>query len=243
MDVVLTETVWTSSSFTHTGKRRKRNEDALGVYPDQCLWLVADGMGGHDAGDQASSLVVRKMAQYRKQRHRGTSIGTIDRLLEASNAELVQKARRESLGICGSTVAILSFFGDSVVCIWSGDSRIYRFRDSKLTQLTRDHTVENSLADGNESQPPDYDKNSGQQLTAAIGGYTELTVEHCWYVLRPGDTFLLCTDGLTKETSDGQLLQLLKSAKPDGVVDRIENFYLRSRARDNIGVIYVYPSE
>ena len=239
-DVSEAVTGWQSSSFTEIGKRRKRNEDAIGSYPDQQLWLVADGMGGHDAGDYASSLVAEQMSHYRQSRRRGVSISLIREILQRCNAELVDKARRDSLNICGTTVASFTLLGESIACVWSGDSRIYRFRNNQIMQLTRDHTVENFLQDKGVVHTAEQDAITGQQLTAAIGGASELKIEFCWYLLRPGDSFLLCTDGLYKEFSDQRLLQVVNSSESGLVASRLKELYLDSWARDNIGVIYVY---
>jgi len=231
--------MWTSHTYTNTGKVRQINEDALLDLADQKLWLVADGMGGHFCGDYASNLVAASFSQYLASPMSGTNKLKITATLAQCNNHLITRAEEQGVDIIGSTVAILSAQKNNITCCWSGDSRIYRLRNEKLLMLTIDHSQAQALEDRDHIRQPNamQQQNSGM-LTGAIGGDHQLALEHCWYGLQSGDRFLLCTDGLSKEISDSEIQEAMNCENNnEAVVSVLSGLYLARGAHDNVGFL------
>lgn len=231
--------MWESNSYTDTGKIRKINEDSILDLSSENIWLVADGMGGHSHGDYASQLVVSTLKKITSSVHSGISKARIIAALDYCNAQLIRKAEQDSVDIVGCTVALLQARANSVLCTWSGDSRIYRLRDGELFQLTQDHSQESAVDDRDLLRYPSSLFEPSQMLTGAIGGDPYLALEHCWYRLVEGDTFLICTDGLNKEVSDDEIGSILRDSH-DGeqVLATLVELYQSRGARDNIGLVF-----
>jgi len=232
---------WSTALYTDTGKIRKINEDSIYENSSEQLWAVADGMGGHEGGDYASQYVVSSLGYYRKTPYRGVTMNRLTALLQDCNKHLVDKANAEQRGIIGCTVAILTAHDQHAVCSWSGDSRIYRLRNQRLTQLTRDHSYESLAEDRDVVSHPEVMLGDPQMLTSAIGGETMTRIEHCYYALEPDDRFLVCTDGLYKEVTDEQIENELKASEnPEEVISALAETYQANGARDNVGIICTF---
>lgn len=135
---------WQSASCSHVGRVRRINEDAMLDQPERGLWAVADGMGGHTLGDVASRMVVDALAHLPQ-----TSTDAIRACLAEVNRRLMTEAAMRDVQVIGSTAVVLLASGSHCSCLWAGDSRIYRYRDGVLQQLTRDHShVEELVARG-----------------------------------------------------------------------------------------------
>ena len=232
--------MWFSNSYTDTGQVRSINEDSILDLNDQQLWLVADGMGGHSNGDYASQLVTRTLMNYIASPLAGISKERVVIALDDCNTHLIEKADHDHAGVIGCTVALLQARRNSVMCSWSGDSRIYRIRDSELKQLTQDHSQQSALEDRDQLLHPVPSIEPSQMLTRAIGGEPRLSLEHCWYKLQDGDTFLLCTDGLNKEVSDEEIRSaMIESTEGDIILSALAQLYKERGARDNVGMVWV----
>ena len=232
-------TMWSSTSYTDTGNLRTINEDSVLDMPTENIWLVADGMGGHSHGDFASQLVVDTLKRFTSSIHNGISKARITSALNYCNTQLLEKAKTDDVDVVGCTVALLHARANSVLCTWSGDSRIYRLRNGKMAQLTTDHSQKTAVDDRDKLRHPKKPFEPSEMLTAAIGGDRFLTLEYCWYRLIKGDMFLICTDGLTKEVSDDEIHAILDN--PTGnkqVLERLVELYQSRGARDNIGLIF-----
>ena len=229
---------WTSFGITHTGNIRDHNEDAFLALPEQRLWIAADGMGGHTAGDFASRLIIDQFKSYKTSPLTGQSVDNIRQILAKVNHELWSKAQQMG-DIIGSTVAILLATEHHVATIWSGDSRIYRLRDGLFKQITRDHSEGEETESGIDEFVGSEFNNA---VTQAIGAEEELQVEMEIRENRPGDTYLLCSDGLNKELNDQQIGAILldnnlESAGQILLQEALDNF-----GRDNITVVLAhYP--
>ena len=235
---------WISSQYTDTGKVRSVNEDSLIVNDRYLLWAVADGMGGHESGDYASQYVTKILAKYRDTANIGADIARIDRCLAHCNTHLVDKATDEQRDIIGCTLALLYIYQHQAFCIWSGDSRIYRLRNSRLLQLTRDHNYECLTLDRDVIANPNAIAGDEQMLTCAIGGDTQLQIEHCQYTIQTGDQYFLCTDGLYKELSDEELRDTLNECEPgEASVAELARMYHERGARDNVGMVHIFTQE
>ncbi len=232
--------MWNSHSYTDTGQIRSINEDAILDLKDQNLWLVADGMGGHSNGAYASQLVTRTLLNYTSSRLAGISKERLVAALNYCNEHLIEKAEQDEVDVIGCTVAVLHARHDSVICSWSGDSRIYRLRDGELKQLTRDHSQQSAVEDRDLLLYPSIPQERSQSLTGAIGGDPRLSLEHCWYQLHDKDTFLLCTDGLNKEVTDEEICcSMAESSNGRIVLEKLSQLYKERGARDNVGMLWV----
>lgn len=221
---------WQASSATRCGLRHAANEDAIVDLAGLGIFAVADGMGGHTDGALASQSIVeiiRRVADL----HDGldAKVADIEAALHSVNEALWREAASR-LGnvIIGSTVAALVINEHYAVCLWSGDSRVYLRRQDELYQLTKDHTVE--AEDGIDAP--------GGILTHAVGSASTLMLDRLVTGVEPADTFLVCSDGITKVLSDHELNGLL--AEPiEGLAPRIVASAVEQGATDDISVIVV----
>lgn len=229
---------WASFGITHTGNIRDHNEDAFLALPEQRLWIAADGMGGHTAGDFASRLIIDQFRSFKASPLTGHSIDQIRQILAKVNHELCTKAQQMG-DIIGSTVAILLATEHHVATVWSGDSRIYRLRDGLFKQITRDHSEGGETESGIDDFVGSAFTNA---VTQAIGAAEELQVEMEIRENRPGDTYLLCSDGLNKELSDQQIAAILQANNVESAGQILLHEALDNYGRDNITVVLAhYP--
>jgi len=226
----------TSSGLTHVGCVRTCNEDAYLEMPDSGLWCVADGMGGHESGDVASQRIIQALEQLGRE-YQGDELSVrVTDVLQAVNTELLEHAR--SIGedaVVGSTVVVLVLEGENYHCYWTGDSRCYLWRDNYLKCITRDHTlVSEAVAEGRLTEEQAYKHPKGHVLTRAIGAYKDVTVDVESGIIFEGDTFMLCTDGLTKVFNDQMIAERLLYAPPEQVNGRLIDEALSLGANDNL---------
>ena len=118
---------------------RSHNEDSYLDDPANRLWAVADGMGGHEAGDVASQAIVRQLGEVVRTPHAVDYVDRVEDALTAANTELIDYAQTHNLQMVGSTAVVLADAGRYMLCGWAGDSRVYRLGASGLRQLTTDH--------------------------------------------------------------------------------------------------------
>ena len=223
---------------THVGCRRKLNEDAVLACPDRGLWAVADGMGGHDAGEVASAMVVEALA-------RCSATDEVLASLSDVNSHLVEMARTafDSRTI-GSTVVGLVADGERFTCFWAGDSRAYRIRDGIITRLTRDHSLVQDLIDAGMIDETAADAHpNANVITRAVGASDHLHVETVAGDVRSGDLFLLATDGLTRLVSDDELLAGLQGEDLEANAERLLQLSLDREAPDNVSMILVRATD
>lgn len=238
------EILWSSCGSTHVGKSRKVNEDAFVNQPNKCLWVVADGMGGHLDGDFASAKIVSILKKIEPAKTIGTTVKKIyQQLIEVNTALIDAAAVYGNNQIIGSTVALLYAKHQYCVAMWSGDSRIYLFRRGVLRQITRDHTNETKLLEAGLSTDEIQFHPYAQILTHAIGGEKEVYVEAQIQEGRQGDIFLLCSDGLNKEVSDIEIEKTLQQLPYQEAMHQLMELALQRVARDNITIILVNVSK
>jgi protein phosphatase len=226
---------------THPGKVRQRNEDAVLARADVGLWAVADGMGGHDAGDLASQLVVQALDRI-------SSATTAIQLLEETenrvfeaNRQIMDIGRQRGGTTIGSTVAILLISEDHYACIWAGDSRVYLVSHGKMRQVSRDHTeVEELVASGamTSEEARHWPQNV---ITRAVGVHENPELEIVTGAFDDSDIFVLCSDGLTKHVSDKEILQQVSAGSAQSSCDALVELALDRGGHDNITVVVVRP--
>ncbi len=184
---------------THTGKVRPHNEDAFLERTDIGLWVVADGMGGHRAGDVASAMIIERLALVKPPIDGKTFLREVREDLYKINEALYEQGTRQSQQrTMGSTVVAVLIYQDFYACLWVGDSRLYRLRDGVLTRLTRDHSYVQQLVDAGELSQADASVHPMRNvITRALGAHEELKVDTCHGPIEPGDRLVLATDGVT----------------------------------------------
>jgi protein phosphatase len=231
---------WTSASRTHPGHVRDVNEDACLDQPATGVWAVADGMGGHTLGEFASGLAVQGLkglppAEDLEQR----VSAAIGRLREV-NRRLRGEAQWREVPIIGTTIAALVAAGGHCSCLWAGDSRIYLFRAGDLVQLTRDHNHLEAACERPIARSDDTIARPRKNwITRALGAEDTLDIDRATVELMDGDTFLLCTDGLSNEVSEMSIEQALLPGICGVACDALVNMALGREARDNITAVVV----
>ncbi|AVY67429.1 PP2C family protein-serine/threonine phosphatase [Xanthomonas translucens] len=219
---------------TAAGNVRRQNQDAILLREDVGLWAVADGLGGHSAGEVASHMVIERLGALPRRGGVVDFVEGIDAALGEVNAELRALARRRSVDVIGSTVVMLLHDADLLLCGWVGDSRAYLFESGVLHPLTRDHVVG---CDDGAARSGRHAPASGV-LTRAIGADDLLCVD--WMVLqrRPGQCVLLCSDGINKELDDTEIAaHCRRAADPHTLVARLFDSALARAGRDNVSAI------
>lgn len=233
---------WTSTGITHEGKVRDHNEDALLDRAEIGLWVVADGMGGHDAGDVASNMIVNDL----KKIHEGLSLDRYiedleDRLLKVN--EKLQKKSKESdkITTIGSTVVLMLAYEEYCAYMWAGDSRLYRLRDKTLRQMTTDHSqVEIYIEQGLISREEASYHPHGNMITRAVGASSDLFVDMDIQKMKAGDRYLLCSDGLDKHLSDQDIEDVLnQQASSEETCQTLIDMTLDRGAGDNVTTIVI----
>jgi len=225
-------------SRTDVGLRRKVNEDSLAVRTDRGLWAVADGMGGHDAGDVASAKVAEALLNlpivYGLDPLVESAIGALKRV----NQELIALAADGAQRTIGSTVVGLAIADGQYRCFWAGDSRAYRVRDRQITQLSRDHSLVQDLVNAGMLEPEEaQDHPNANIITRAVGVAEELKVDVEIGDVQPGDQFLLASDGLTRLVSDAELAAELSARPPAEAAEKLIEAALARGAPDNVSFI------
>lgn len=232
-------TRYVSAGRTVTGKVRKHNEDAILVRDEVGLWVVADGLGGHSAGDYASNLIVERLGALPRQGSVYDFIESIEDALVRINADLLETAATRGVDLIGSTVVVLVHDKDFMLCGWIGDSRAYCLEDGRLRQITRDHVHGGDDDITHFGAAPAPQAGSGV-LTRAVGAEEQLFVD--WVVAgnRPDMAFVLCSDGINKEVSDAELDdECRRHPQPQDLVERLFDLSMSRAGRDNISAVVV----
>lgn len=226
---------WRSFAATSKGNVRGHNEDAILDRPDAGLWVVADGMGGHNNGGVASSMIVEALAGVRRSGSPSSQLNEVeDRLLEV-NERLYRGSLDNQAGMSGSTLVALLAFERHCLSIWAGDSRTYRSREGALEQITRDHSEEQEMLDGGGCG----DAVSSNVITRAVGGGKDLFLDIELRELRNHDRYLLCSDGLYRELSGADMAHHLTGNDPEGACKALMKQALSGKCSDNVSVIVV----
>ncbi len=208
---------------------------------DRGLWAVADGMGGHAAGDFASAAVVNALAGITgRPASLGALVGEVRQQLEGVNRALNREARERGQQVIGSTVVVLMLSGRHAVALWAGDSRAYLYRQGELTQLTRDHSQVEELVSRGLLTPEQAEHHPASNIiTRAIGVSGQVELDSQMYELAEGDSFLLCSDGLYRELSPDEMQEHLGSGDCQQACKALVDAALARGARDNVSVVVI----
>ncbi|MCW8831237.1 MAG: protein phosphatase 2C domain-containing protein [Gammaproteobacteria bacterium] len=231
-----------SEGQTDVGKKRLHNEDSFYSSDDKCLWFVADGMGGHNAGDFASQSLVNDVeAFYNAGDSIEESAENVEAIIQQTNLNLIKKASNIADDtVIGATIALLVSKDNRGIALWAGDSRIYRVRSGKIEQITTDHSLVNDMvkedlinAEDAENHP---DKN---KITRAVGYDKDLTLDYRKLSILPGDRYILCSDGLSKELSDEEILSIAGNGSTVSTNQTLMQQALDRGGRDNVTIITI----
>lgn len=230
-----------SAALTHTGRVREHNEDAILARPEVGLWAVADGMGGHAAGEVASTMIVKALGALERPPRLADFVDRIEDTLIDANRALRALARERGVGVIGATVVVLVGAGEHMLCLWAGDSRAYRAGAAGLERLTRDHSVvEELLAQGTLTAQQAENHPQANAITRAVGAADSLHLDVTACRWGPNDLFLLCSDGLTKVVPDPLLDALLADIRvPEPAAALLLARTLEGGAPDNVSVVTV----
>jgi len=226
-------------SRSHVGLRRKVNEDSVFVRTERGLWAVADGMGGHDAGEVASGMVVDALRQLPIVYGLDDLVETAITAIRKVNTELIELARSQNgVRTIGTTIVGLAIANGQFRCFWAGDSRAYRIRHGQIRRLSRDHSLVQDLVDAGMLDSADAEKHeSANVITRAVGVSEDLEVDTSTGEAESGDLFLLASDGLTRVVDDGEILQELTSRDADEAADKLIELVLARGAPDNVSLV------
>ena len=235
-------------SATNIGMKRKMNQDYVFASQDTVgnlpnLFAVADGMGGHNAGDYASSHAVRILVDEIREDTDYNPVKVIRHAIETANTEIIEQAQKdEKLRGMGTTMVVATIVGQYAYVANVGDSRLYLIND-KIRQLSKDHSlVEEMVRLGGikaEEARNHPDKNI---ITRAIGVKENVEPDIYEYRLKKGDIILMCTDGLSNMVEDEDMFNIVKGSRD--VVEAVQMLIEKANSnggRDNIGVIVAEP--
>ena len=236
-------------SMTHIGQRREMNQDymytsetAVGNLPN--LFLVADGMGGHAAGEYASRFTVEKLVEKIKESSQTEPVALMKEAVEQVNAMLLAEANadRAKAGM-GTTIVAATVIGERLYAANVGDSRLYVINEESITQITRDHSLVEvlvRLGEMNKEDAKDHpDKNI---ITRAIGVMPEVAPDFFEISLKDQDMILMCSDGLTNMINDIDIKKIVLGQRD--IVEKAEKLVETANqngGRDNITVVLVEP--
>lgn len=236
-------------SMTHIGQRRETNQDymftsetAVGNLPN--LFLVADGMGGHAAGDYASRFTVEKIVEYVKQTKQSEPVNVLKEAVIYANHLLIEEAHADpKKNGMGTTIVAAVVVGDRLYTANVGDSRLYIVNQEQILQVTRDHSLVEEMVRLGEMDKEDArvhpDKNI---ITRAIGVLPEVSADFFETGLKPGDTVMLCSDGLTNMVEDAEIKRIILGQRD--IVEETEMLVRTANengGKDNITVVLIEP--
>ena len=212
---------YTAAAVTDRGRKRPTNEDAFGFSQEHGVYVVCDGMGGAAAGEVASSLAVDEMMRLLTHRNGDNPLpADAEQAVKAANqAILAQAERSPKLSGMGTTLVALLVSENHAWMVNVGDSRGYRLRNSRpdpmIEQITIDHSlVEEQVRMGQMSRLEALRSPLRNVITRALGTQNSITADIFELEVEPGDLFLLCSDGLTRELSDTHIETILRSNVP-----------------------------
>ncbi len=234
---------WTSTKRTNLGNVRKVNEDSVLVHATENLWVVADGMGGHDAGDVASKQITEALSNIKLGDSFTDNIDLLEDTLLLVNQQLIEYAQQKFTGrTVGSTVVLMYAQHEFAACMWAGDSRLYRWRADSLEQLTNDHSqvaalLESGLIESEEA----IDHPASNIITRAVGASDSLQLDVRAVDIAEGDVYLLCSDGLYNEVDNATIASELQGATLEQAADQLVASCLAGNAQDNVSLIIIKP--
>lgn len=235
-------------SKTDTGRRRDMNQDyvytsetPVGSLPN--LYILADGMGGHNAGDYASRYTVETIVESVKHSRETSPIAIIRTAIKQANQAVLEKAQTDiDLEGMGTTVVVATLIGQELCVANVGDSRLYIVGDT-LKQITKDHSYVQEMVRRGELKPEVARVHPDRNIiTRAVGGSTVIEVDFFEVELKKGDRILMCSDGLTDMLEDQEIFEIIN--ENEGIMEAIDELVDTANeygGNDNITVILAEP--
>ncbi len=206
-----------SHGVTDTGHVRSKNEDSILVLDTENVWIVADGMGGHHAGDFASQTITNNLSLFKQHASLDDSILLLEENILNSNSIIRKKSFK--LGhnaTIGSTVVCVHVWQNFLFTFWAGDSRLYRFRDSQLERLTEDHSyVEELVRMGKIEAGEAEDHPAANVVLKAVGIDDRLCMDFEFFELQDDDIYIICSDGLYKDLGREKQATIIDAHRED----------------------------
>jgi protein phosphatase len=245
------------AAVTDIGKIREKNEDNVLISSDLGLGVVADGMGGHSAGEIASNIAVSVLAETIRKVNNGqlkipdnflAKLDSTERKLlmaaNLANAAIFSTAQSSEIyRMMGTTLTGVLFDKDSAIAVHVGDSRLYLFRDGKIVQITTDHSLAMEHVRRGLLTRAEADRSKIQNvLTRAMGIKKNIEFDLLKFPVKEGDTLLLCSDGLYKGLSEADMGTLLEAGKQTSIVKLCKHLVRVSNERDgqdNISAVLI----
>jgi serine/threonine protein phosphatase PrpC len=242
------------SGATDVGRKRNHNEDAFYLPSDTRLAIVADGMGGHASGEVASDIAVTTIVDYfqrtaeqqpitwpyKVDRDQRADVNRMVVAVKLANLEIFEKAQRDAaLKGMGTTVVAIYFLDDTVIIGHVGDSRVYRLRDGRLSQLTEDHSLINDYIKMKRVTVEEAETWPHKNvIVRALGMKENVAVDIMNETPRVGDCYLLCSDGLSGMLTDPQMAQIVANEPDlDAAVELLIRGANQNGGIDNISVV------
>jgi PPM family protein phosphatase len=225
-----------STGLSHPGRKRRRNEDAWVCHPP--LFAVADGMGGARGGEIASRVAATALGESVD----GSGESRVVALIQEANRQVYERAREDSDASGMGTTITVALFENGIVSIGHvGDSRAYLIRDLKVEQLTEDHSLVAELVRSGRLSPEEAETHPQRSvITRALGTDPDVDVDAFSVEAKPGDLFLICSDGLTAMVDDATILDVVERQRddPDAAAKGLVAAANRNGGEDNITVVF-----
>jgi serine/threonine-protein phosphatase Stp1 len=232
-----------SAALTHQGRVREKNQDSFCIRERDGLWAVADGMGGHEGGEWASAALVRELERVELATGLDEAGAQVAEALRVANAAIVAEAGERGRQM-GTTVVTLIVREQYYLVQWVGDSRAYLLRDGAFSQLSRDHTQVQEMVDRGLMEASQVAGHPmGHILSRAVGVRGEIEIDRAAGEVRPGDVFLLCSDGLHSYVEVDEIRHMLGRGSPERALDELIAATLAAGAPDNVTAIAVWASD
>lgn len=224
---------------THVGRVRKLNEDSILALGEARIFVVSDGMGGHEGGDWASRTVVDAVALLPPDLEPGEKLSGLRRALQEAHATINAEANARGV-VMGATVVAMVLSEGHFGALWAGDSRLYRLRAGHVELLTADHSLVAAFVESGQMTWDEAGRHpQSNAITRAVGVGEELELDKIRGEIARGDRFLLCSDGLSKYMGVAEIGNALRAAPLEMVTDGLIQVALDRGGADNVSVIVV----
>lgn len=235
-------------SATDRGLVRSMNQDsiycqenAVGSFPN--LFMVADGMGGHKAGDYASRTCVERIAGAVKESTRRTPVSIMEEAVSAANKKIIEDASGNSELTGMGTTLVMAVIIENIVYVANvGDSRLYLIREGCIRQITEDHSLVEEMVRNGEIKKEEARLHPNKNIiTRAIGAARQVTADYFEIEIGQGDFVLLCSDGLSNMIEDQEMLSIVKDNGEDirAAGEMLVETANRAGGKDNISIILI----
>lgn len=233
-----------STEVTHAGSVREVNEDSVLSKKESGLWVVADGMGGYEAGDVASKMLVDALDEITLGDSIVSNIENIEQTVLDVNQKIIEHSNLVFEGrVFGSTVVLVYLYENLGFVFWAGDSRLYRLRDNVLNKITRDHSQLQEMLDSNLLLPEEIENYPDHNIiTRAVGAEETLMLDFLVFNIKEDDKFLLCSDGLYNSVNDNQVQLILNNGSIHLNSKQLIETALENGASDNVSFILIQDS-